>query len=91
MVKPLYLIKKEMNTTDWLGFIGVSMILLAYVLNVSEKVSTKDNLFILLNLFGAGIACFASILLNYIPFIILEGVWTLISLRSIVLKYSAKS
>lgn len=80
-----------MNSTDWLGFIGVAMILVAYVLNIFEKVSTKDNVFILLNLFGAGIACFASILLNYIPFIILEGVWTLISLISIVKKYSAKS
>lgn len=80
-----------MNSTDWLGFIGVAMILVAYVLNIFEKVSTKDNVFILLNLFGAGIACFASILLNYIPFIILEGVWTLISLISIIKKYSAKS
>lgn len=80
-----------MNTTDWLGFIGVAMILLAYILNVTKRVSITDNSFILLNLIGAGIACFASVLLNYVPFIILEGVWTLISLMSLVKKYVVKS
>jgi len=33
-----------------------------------------------MNILGAGTACFASILLKYLPFIILEGCWTLVSL-----------
>lgn len=68
-----------MTLTDWLGFIGVFLILLAYFLNVSGKLKNTDLSFILLNLIGAGIACFASILLKYIPFILLEGAWTLVS------------
>ena len=75
-----------MNAVDWIGFIGVFQILLAYMLNVMGKVSHKDLLFILLNLIGAGMACLSSILLNYWPFIILEGVWTIISFISL-LKY----
>jgi hypothetical protein len=75
-----------MNAVDWIGFIGVFQILLAYMLNVMGKVSHKDLSFILLNLIGAGMACLSSILLNYLPFIILEGVWTIISLISL-LKY----
>jgi len=75
-----------MNTVDWIGFIGVFQILLAYMLNAMGKVSHKDLSFILLNLIGAGMACLSSILLNYMPFIILEGVWTIISLISL-LKY----
>lgn len=75
-----------MNTTDWLGFIGVFQILLAYFFNVIGKISKTDLSFILLNLFGAAMACLASILLNYIPFIILEAIWALISLISL-LKY----
>lgn len=75
-----------MNTVDWIGFIGVFQILLAYMLNVTGKINHKDLSFILLNLIGAGMACLSSILLNYLPFIILEGVWTLISLVSL-LKY----
>ena len=73
-----------MNIIDWIGFIGVFQILLAYVLNVIGKVDKGDLTFILLNLFGAGTACYASILMNYIPFIILEGIWALVSLVSLI-------
>ena len=73
-----------MNTVDWIGFIGVFQILLAYLLNVIGRVSSKDLLFIFLNLIGAAMACLGSVLLNYIPFIILEGAWTLISAISLV-------
>jgi hypothetical protein len=73
-----------MSSTDWLGFIGVTLILVAYFLNVRGLVSNKNIVFILLNLIGATIACLASVLLKYIPFIILEGVWALISLNSLL-------
>lgn len=69
-----------MNYIDWIGFLGVFQILLAYFLNIIGKVKSNDLSFILLNLIGAGMACMASILLNYIPFIILEAIWTIISL-----------
>ena len=73
-----------MNTTDWIGTIGVCQILLAYFLNVTGKLDSKDLSFILLNLVGAGMACFASVLLNYWPFIILEGIWGLVSLAALI-------
>jgi len=75
-----------MNYIDWFGFVGVFQILLAYFLNVTKKVSTNNLVFILLNLVGASFACLASILLNYVPFVVLEGIWTLVSLYSL-LKY----
>ncbi len=73
-----------MNVTDWLGTIGVLQILLAYFLNVTGNISTKSLSFILLNLIGATMACIASILLWYWPFIVLEGVWALVSLYSFI-------
>ena len=73
-----------MNNIDWIGFIGVFLILLAYILNVFEKLKQNSLTFILLNLFGASLACLASILMNYMPFIILEGVWALVSLISLI-------
>ncbi len=75
-----------MNTVDWIGFVGVFQILLAYVLNVFGKLEKKDLMFILLNLIGASLACLASILMKYMPFVILEGVWALVSLIAL-LKY----
>ena len=76
-----------MTSVDWIGFVGVFQILLAYVLNVTGKADNKSKLFLLLNLVGASMACLASVLLNYLPFILLEGVWALVSLLSL-LKHS---
>lgn len=79
-----------MNEIDWIGFIGVFQILLAYMLNVMEKINKNDLSFILLNLMGAGMACYASILMNYMPFVVLEGIWALVSFISLI-KYSTKN
>lgn len=73
-----------MNITDSIGFIGVFQILVAYTLNVSGKLEKNSLTFILLNLFGALLACLASIMMKYIPFIILEGVWTIVSLIALI-------
>jgi hypothetical protein len=73
-----------MSVADWIGFLGVLQILLAYVLNVIGKISNKSLPFILLNIIGAAMACLASILINYWPFIILEAVWTLVSVFALL-------
>jgi len=53
-----------MNFIDWIGFLGVFQILLAYCLNVIGKITNKHIAFISLNLVGAYMACLASILWN---------------------------
>lgn len=80
-----------MNYNDIIGTIGVSLILLAFVLNVFSVISNKSVLFLLLNLFGAGLACYASVLINYTPFIILEGVWAVVSFLGLVNNVREKS
>ena len=72
-----------MTSADWIGSIGVFLILLAYFLNVIGKLNAKDLSFILLNFIGATLACIASVLIDYIPFIILEGIWALVSLYAL--------
>ena len=73
-----------MTYTDWIGSIGVFLILLAYFLNVIGTLNHKDIAFIILNLIGATLACIASVLLDYVPFIILEGAWVLVSLYALL-------
>ncbi len=75
-----------MNRVDWIGFIGVFLILLAYILNIFGKLERNDLRFILFNLIGAGLACYASVLMDYMPFVLLEGVWVLVSVIAL-LKY----
>ena len=79
-----------MTEVDWIGFAGVFQILLAYVLNVIGKVGKNDLAFILLNLIGASMACYASVLMSYMPFILLEGIWAGVSMISLI-KYFQKN
>jgi hypothetical protein len=79
-----------MASTDWIGFIGVSILLAAYFLNLLNIIKTDSFRYLFLNILGAGIACFASILLNYLPFIILEGCWTLVSAFGLVKLFTKK-
>ena len=73
-----------MTLNDWIGFTGVAILLFAYFLSLSNRIS-KDHIgYISMNFIGAGIACLASVLLHYWPFIILEGAWALVSLIALI-------
>ena len=69
-----------MTITDWTGAIGVTLLLVAFFLNLTGRMPKEGVAYLVFNLVGAGLACTASVLLRYLPFIILEGCWTLVSL-----------
>ena len=73
-----------MTFNDVIGTIGVGIILIAYFLNNFSLIKTNGNLYFVLNIVGACIACYTSLLINYIPFVILEGTWAFISVISLV-------
>ena len=79
-----------MNYNDIIGSIGVGMILLAYFLNTFSLIPKDGYLFFSLNIIGAALACYASFLISYIPFVILEGTWTLVSIIGLARLYSKK-
>jgi hypothetical protein len=79
-----------MTITDLTGVIGVTILLVAYLLILMKKISSDGILYISLNLVGAGIACIASIMLNYVPFIVLEAAWTIVSMYSLIKKLIKK-
>ena len=73
-----------MNVSDWIGFSGVLQILAAYFLNITGHLKTASLPFIGLNLLGAAMACLASVMIAYWPFVLLEGIWALVSLWALV-------
>ena len=73
-----------MSFSEITGSLGVAILLLAFVLNILKIIKTQSLSYLLLNFIGAGIACFASWLIPYFPFVILEGVWAVVSLVSLV-------
>jgi hypothetical protein len=73
-----------MNYNDIIGTIGVGLILLAYFFNIFSFIPKEGKLFFLMNILGAGLACYASVLINYVPFILLEAVWCLVSIAGFI-------
>lgn len=73
-----------MNTSDWVGTIGVSLILLAYFCNTFRWLSSQSRLFYAINAIGACLACVASFMILYWPFVILEGTWMIVSLLGLI-------
>jgi hypothetical protein len=69
-----------MTGSDWIGTIGVGMILIAYFFSTFNWMSAHSRVFFMLNTVGASMTCFASYLISYWPFFVLEGTWTIISL-----------
>lgn len=79
-----------MTYTDWIGAIGVTILLAAYLLNLFNKMDKDKPPYILLNIVGALVACYASVLLKYTPFIVLETTWAIVSLAGLVNYYQKK-
>jgi hypothetical protein len=73
-----------MQYNDIIGSIGVGLILLAYFMNSFSLMPKDGLLFFIMNIVGAGLACYASALINYVPFIILEGVWCMVSVAGLI-------
>ena len=74
----------HLTFNDWIGLTGVAILLVAYLLNLTRKLSEQSLGYILMNFLGAGLACLASYLIRYFPFVILEGVWSLVSLVALI-------
>lgn len=73
-----------MTVADWIGSIGVSILLVAFLLNLLKKIAQDSVSYVSMNLIGALLAGLASWMINYTPFIILEAVWVLVSMMSLV-------
>lgn len=73
-----------MTYIDIISTIGVSLILLAFFLNTFKFISDNGKLYFILNIIGGAFACYGSVLLNSLPFIILEGTWSVVALVGLI-------
>jgi hypothetical protein len=73
-----------MNYNDWIGTIGVGLVLLAYFFNTMKMIPESGKLFFVLNIIGGALSCYAAVLIDFIPFVVLEAIWTLVSIYGFV-------
>lgn len=75
-----------MGLSDWLATLGVTLLLLAFALNVAKKLNSASKFYLLLNVLGAGLAGVSSYMIGFWPFVVLETVWVIASLIPLLKK-----
>ena len=61
------------------GFVGVTLLLIAFFHNLFRLLKAESNAYLALNLIGASLACASSYLIDFLPFVLLEGTWAIVA------------
>lgn len=73
-----------MSIPDWIGMMGVALILLAYGLLQAQKVSSTDLAFSACNALGAGLILVSLAFDFNLPAMVIESAWLVISLYGLL-------
>ena len=69
-----------------IGSLGVALLLAAFLLNLIDRLRSDSWLYLALNLLGAGLACYSSYLIRFMPFVVLEVTWATVAAVGLVRK-----
>ena len=67
-----------------LGSVGVFLLLAAYFMNLFGLLGHESRRYQAMNALGAGLAAYASYLIDFIPFVVLESTWLAVSVIALV-------
>jgi len=74
-----------MNFMDQVtGSVGVALLLIAFFMNLFGMVTAESRAYQAMNVVGAGISCYASYLIGFVPFVVLEAVWCAAALAAML-------
>lgn len=79
-----------MDKTTLIGVAGAALVLLAFVMNQLHKWKDDDLVYDLVNLIGGTLLVTYAYLLESYPFLALNGVWALVSLRDVIMGLKRK-
>ncbi len=79
-----------MDPTTLIGIVGAFLILVAFILNQIHKWDEDDLIYDFINFAGSLFLIIYSVLLKSFPFIILNFVWGLFSLKDIIIELFKK-
>jgi hypothetical protein len=69
-----------------IGSAGVALLLLAFLLNSGHRLRVDGYPYLLMNLVGAALACYSSYLIDFFPFVVLEGTWAAVAAVALLRK-----
>ena len=68
-----------MSFSTIIGSLGVAILLIAFFCNLFKFFSQDSSLYMMLNIIGASLSGYASYLIHFMPFVILEGTWSIVA------------
>ena len=81
----------DLTPADWIGSTGVALLLLAFALNLTGHLRHESLTYPAMNAVGAGLAAYAAWLIDYIPFVVLEGTWMAVSVVTMAARSTMRS
>jgi hypothetical protein len=73
-----------MKTSDIIASLGVIILLIGFLLNLYKRVTAESRVYALLNFVGAATCGYASFMISFYPFVVLEGIWAAFALYSLI-------
>ncbi len=81
----------RMETATIIGSVGVGLLLLGFVLNLTKKLHESHWLYLVMNAVGSFMAMYYAVVGENIPFVILEAAWGLAALIRLLLVWTRKT
>ena len=69
---------------DIIASVGVFLLLVAYFMNQFGMLDHGSRTYQGLNALGAGLAAYAAYVIEFLPFVVLEGTWMVVSMAALV-------
>jgi uncharacterized membrane protein len=64
-----------MSASEIIGSIGVALLLIAFFMNLFGMLDADSLAYQATNAVGAAVSCYASYLIGFAPFVVLEAIW----------------
>jgi hypothetical protein len=75
-----------MSLSNWIASIGVGILLVAFFLNSYGYIDNRSKLYSFLNALGGLISCYASWMVDFYPFVVLNIIWSITAIISLLKK-----
>ena len=72
-----------MSLDTAIATVGVSLLLIAFALNLRGFLAARSRIYQGMNAIGAALACLASAMIGFVPFVVLEAVWLAVALLAL--------
>ena len=79
-----------MDITTLIGASGACLILIGFILEQTHRIKDTSLSYDILNLIGSALLIVYALLLKSYPFLVLNGVWALVSLRDVIVDLRKK-